>query len=131
MVSTIEMTGDGFVGISVPYEAEMFNKPVRKTTASFTNCKVCSIVPPQTSFIAFSVVNPTNTTIVKLVIVFPTCRFAEHLCSVRNKDVDNPVSSLFNRTNHSIFDVEVCPILPISGGNDSRKRQEKRHTFKH
>ena len=26
--------------------------------------------------------------------------------------------------NHSISDIKVCAISPISGGNDSRKRQE-------
>ena len=30
----------------------------------------------------------------------------------------------------SISDIGVCAISPISGGNDSRKRQEKRLIFK-
>ena len=53
-------------------------------------------------------------------------RFAEHLRSVRNNDVDKPVARHFNAANHSISDINVCAISPISGGNDSRKRHEKR-----
>ena len=57
-------------------------------------------------------------------------RFAEHLRSVRNNDVDKPVAWYFNTANHSISDIKVCAISPISGGNDSRKRQEKHLIFK-
>ena len=57
-------------------------------------------------------------------------RFAEHLRSVRNNDVDKPVARHFNALNHSIFDMKICGISPISGGNDSRKRHEKRPIFK-
>ena len=56
--------------------------------------------------------------------------FAEHLRSVRNNDVDKPVARHFNAANHSISDIKVCAISPISGGNDSRKRHEKRLIFK-
>ena len=52
-------------------------------------------------------------------------RFAEHLRSVRNNDVDKPVARDFNTANHSISDIKVCAISSIFGGNDSRKRQEK------
>ena len=52
-------------------------------------------------------------------------RFAEHLRSVRNYDVDMPVARHVNTANHSISDIKVCAISPISGGNDSRKRHEK------
>ena len=55
-------------------------------------------------------------------------RFAEHLRSVRNNDVDKPRN--FSAANHSISDIKVCAISPISGGNDSRKRHEKRLIFK-
>ena len=37
MVSTTELTGDGFVGIFVPYGAKMLSKPVGETTSNFTN----------------------------------------------------------------------------------------------
>ena len=36
----------------------------------------------------------------------------------------------FNAANHSISDIKVCAISPISGGNDSLKRHEKRLIFK-
>ena len=57
-------------------------------------------------------------------------RFAEHLRSLRNNDVDKPVARHFNAANHSISDIKVCAISPISGGNDSRKRHEKRLILK-
>ena len=57
-------------------------------------------------------------------------RIAEHLRSVRNNDVDKPVAWHFNAANHSISDIKVCAISPISGGNYSRKRQVKRLIFK-
>ena len=57
-------------------------------------------------------------------------RFAEHLRSVRDNDVDKPVARHFNAVNHSISDIKVCAISPISGGNDSRKRHKKRLIFK-
>ena len=37
-------------------------------------------------------------------------RFAEHLRSVRNNDVDKPVARHFNTVNHSISDIKVCAI---------------------
>ena len=57
-------------------------------------------------------------------------RFAEHLRSVRNNDIDKPVARHFNAANYSISDIKVCAISPISGGNDSRKIHEKRLIFK-
>ena len=57
-------------------------------------------------------------------------RFAGHLRSVRNNDVDKPVARHFNAGNHSISDIKVCAISHISGGNDSCKRHEKRLIFK-
>ena len=55
---------------------------------------------------------------------------SEHLRSIRNTDVDKPVARHFNAANHSISDIKVCAISPISGGNDSRKIHEKRLIFK-
>ena len=46
------------------------------------------------------------------------------------KDVDKPVARHFNAANHSISDMKICAISPISGGNDSRKRHEKHLIFK-
>ena len=57
-------------------------------------------------------------------------RFAEHIPSVRNNDVDKPVERHFNTSNHSMSGIKVCAISPISGCNDSRKWQEKRLIFK-
>ena len=36
----------------------------------------------------------------------------------------------FNSANHSISDIKICALSSISGGNDSRKRQERRFIFK-
>ena len=55
--------------------------------------------------------------------------FAEHLRSVRNNHVDKPVSRHFNSANHSISDMKVSAISPISGGNDSPKGEERRLIF--
>ena len=57
-------------------------------------------------------------------------RLAEHLRFVKNNDVDKPIARYFNDANHSISDIKVCVISPISDGNDSRKRHEKRLIFK-
>ena len=35
--------------------------------------------------------------------------------------IDKPVARHFNTANHSISDIKVCAISPISGGNGSRK----------
>ena len=85
--------------------------------------------PPPTSFTAFSCskcfklyIGETGRRL--------SDRFAEHLRSVRNNDVDKPVARHFNAVNHSISDMKICAISPISGGNDSRKRHEKRLIFK-
>ena len=56
-------------------------------------------------------------------------RFAEHLPSVRNNDVDKSVTRHFNSTNHSISDMKVFAISSIFVGNNSRKRQERRLVF--
>ena len=57
-------------------------------------------------------------------------RFAEHLRSARNNDADKPVARHFNSLNHYPTDMKVCALLPISGGNDNRKRQEKRLIYR-
>ena len=82
--------------------------------------------PPPTSFTAFLAVNVANGETGRRL----SDRFAEHLRSVRNNDVDKPVARHFNAANHSISDMKICAISPISGGNDSRKRHEKRLIFK-
>ena len=57
-------------------------------------------------------------------------RFAEHLRSIKNGDVDKPVTQDFNSINHSLLDMKVCAISQIFGSNNSRKRQEKHLIFK-
>ena len=73
--------------------------------------------PPPTSFTAFLALNVANFTSVKRADVY--------LTDLLNNDVNKPVARHFNAANHSISDIKVCAISPISGGNDSRKRQEK------
>ena len=79
-------------------------------------------VPPPTSFTAFLALNVANFTSVKRADVY--------LTDLLNNDVDKPVARHFNAANHSISDINVCAISPISGGNDSHKRHEKRLIFK-
>ena len=57
-------------------------------------------------------------------------RFAQDLRSVRNNDVDKPVARHFNSVNHYISDMKGCAISSISGGNDSRKRRDRRFILK-
>ena len=75
--------------------------------------------PPPTSFTALPAVNVANFTSMKRADVY---RFAEHLRSVRNNDVDKPVSRHFNAANHSISGINVSAISHMSGGIDSRKK---------
>ena len=86
--------------------------------------------PPPTSFTAFLAVNVVKFTSVKRADVYISDRFAEHFRAVRNNDIDKLVQRYFDTANHSISDIKVCAISPISGDNGSRKRQEKRLIFK-
>ena len=52
--------------------------------------------------------------------------FAEQFRSVRNNNADKPVARHFNSVNHSISNMNVCAVLPIS----SCKRQKKRLLLK-
>ena len=111
----------------------------RCNTCSFLN-SATSISGPKSNFVILHNFACTSSNI----IYFISCvklyigetgrrqsdRFAEHLRSVRNNDVDKPVARHFNIVNHSISDIKVCAISPISCGNDSRKRHEKRLIFK-
>ena len=73
-----------------------------------------------TVFLAVNVVNFTSGEMGRCL----SNRFAEHLRSVRNNDVDKPVAQHFNTINHSISDIKVCAISSISAGG--RKRRKKR-----
>ena len=46
-------------------------------------------------------------------------------CSRKNNDVDKPVAQLFNGLSHSVSDMEVCAMTPVSCGNGSRLRKRK------
>ena len=61
--------------------------------------------------------------LVNIIVPYGTKVFSK---SVRNNDVDKSVALHFNAANLSISDIKVCA---ISGGNDSRKRHEKRLNF--
>ena len=110
-------------------------------TCSFLN-SATSISGPKSNFVIRHNFTCTSTNIIYCISCSKCCklyigetgrrlsdRFAEHLRSVRNNDVDKPVARHFNAANHSISDMKICAISPISGGNDSRKRHEKRPHF--
>ena len=44
--------------------------------------------------------------------------------------LDKPVARYFNTANHSISDIKVCAISPISGGIITAVKDEKRLIFK-
>ena len=48
-------------------------------------------------------------------------RFGEHLRAVIDNDAYQPVARHFNTGNHSVSDMEIRALCPISGSNDSRK----------
>ena len=53
-------------------------------------------------------------------------RFGEHRCAVIGNDANQPVARHFNDGNHSVSDILIRALCPISGSNDSRKRHEMR-----
>ena len=75
--------------------------------------------PPPTSFTAFLAVNVVNFTSVKRVDVY-LVRFAEHFCSVRNNDVNQPVAQHFNTANHILFRIKKC--VPSHFTHEFRQR---------
>ena len=109
-------------------------------TCSFLN-STTSIPGPKSNFVIRHNFTCTSSNIIYCISCIKCCklyigemgrrlsdRFAEHLRSVRNNDVDKPVARYFHAANHSIYDIKVCAISPIS--NDSCKRHEKRLIFK-
>ena len=111
-------------------------------TCSFLN-STKSISVPKSNFVIRHNFTCTSSNIINCISCSKCCklyidetgrrlshRFAEHLRSVRNIDVDKPFAGHFNAANHFISDIKVCAISPISYGNDSRKRHEKRLIFK-
>ena len=73
--------------------------------------------PPPKSFAEILAVNVADITLTKQADTL-SHRFYEHIRTVRNNDVDNPVARHFNTANPSICDIIVCDISPISFGND-------------
>ena len=53
-------------------------------------------------------------------------RFGEHQRSVIGNDANQPVARHFNDGNHSVSDMLIRALCPISGSNDCRKRHEMR-----
>jgi hypothetical protein len=53
-------------------------------------------------------------------------RFGEHRRAVIGNDANQPVARHFNNDNHSVSDMVIRALCPISGSNDSRKRHEMR-----
>ena len=53
-------------------------------------------------------------------------RFGEHRRAVSANDANQPVARHFNSGSHSISDMKIRALCPISGNNDSRKRHEMR-----
>ena len=51
-------------------------------------------------------------------------RFGEHRRAVIGNDANQPVARYFNTGNHSVSDMEIRVLCPISGSNGSRKRHE-------
>ena len=56
--------------------------------------------------------------------------FGEHRRAVIGNDANQPVARHFNNSNHSVSDMVIPALCPISGSNDSRKRHEMRLIFK-
>jgi hypothetical protein len=53
-------------------------------------------------------------------------RFGEHRRAVIGNDADQLAARHFNNGNHSVSDMVIRALCPISGSNDSRKRREMR-----
>ncbi len=53
-------------------------------------------------------------------------RFGEHRRAVSANDANQPVARHFNSGSHCISDMKIRALCPISGSNNSRKRQEMR-----
>ena len=50
--------------------------------------------------------------------------FGEHRRAVIGNDANQPFARHFNNGNHSVSDMEIRALCPISGSNDSRKTRE-------
>ncbi len=57
-------------------------------------------------------------------------RFGVHRRAVSANDINQPVARHFNSGSQSISDMKIRALCPISGSDDSRKRQEMRLIFK-
>ena len=124
--------------------------PAGAFSCSRSRCYTCSflnsatfITRPKSNFIIRHNFTCTSSSIIYCISCSKYCklyidetgrhlsdRFSEHLRSVRNNDIDKPVARHFNAVNDCISNMKICAISPISGGNDSRKRHEKRLILK-
>ncbi len=53
-------------------------------------------------------------------------RFGEHRRAVKGSDAGQPVARHFNLGNHSVSEMKMRALCPISGSNNSRKTHEMR-----
>ena len=53
-------------------------------------------------------------------------RFGEHRRAVKGSDAGQPVARHFNLGNHSVSEMKMLALCPISGSNNSRKTHEMR-----
>ena len=53
-------------------------------------------------------------------------RFGEHYRAVCANDASQPVARHFNSAGHTVSDIKIRALCPISGSNDSYKRHEMR-----
>jgi hypothetical protein len=52
--------------------------------------------------------------------------FGKHWRAVIGNNANQPVARYFNIGNHSVSDMKIRALCPISGSNDNRKRHEMR-----
>ena len=53
-------------------------------------------------------------------------RFGEHRRAVTSNDANQPVARHFNKGSHCVSDMKIRALCPISGSDDSRKRNKMR-----
>ena len=54
-------------------------------------------------------------------------RFGEHCRAVTKNDANQPVARHFDSANHSLWNMHIRALVPVSGSNDSRKSGNTSH----
>ena len=57
-------------------------------------------------------------------------RFGEHRRAVTKNNANQPVARHFNSANHSLSDMQIRALVPVSSSNDSHKSQEMHLIYK-